>query len=486
MDAILSLDATGQLQALSAGRIGAAELLELTLRRHEAVNAPVNAVVATDVERARERARAIDDHRAKGDPLGPLAGLPMTIKDTFDVEGMPASSGREDFRRGRRPDAVVVSHARFAGAVIWGKTNTPVMAGDFQTYNGLYGTTNNPWDLTRTCGGSSGGAAVALATRMTALEIGSDIGGSLRTPASFCGVHSHKPTWGVVSQIGHVPPRPGALAERDLNVVGPMARSARDLRLLLSVLEAGTLAARTQAPPELKSLRIGLWLNQPEFVLDPEVKAVLEALGEQLRGQGAEVTPLSSPVEVDALMTAYRTLLAGVLAQDLPGAQLAAMQRLRGVAGLARRLGAGPDSWAGLALDYTQSHLDWLAADEARARAGAQIRSVFNRFDVILAPVGPVPAFPHDHRPFQRRTLMLSDGSKAPYLAMLRWIALATACGLPATAIPAGQTPSGLPVGAQLIGPRGADSRTIAIAEAIEERLGGFVAPPPAAATTLS
>jgi len=478
MDQVLSLDATGQLQALGSGRISALELLEATLQRYGEVNKPVNAVVATDLERARERARAIDDHRAKGDPLGPLAGLPMTIKDTFDVEGMPASSGREDFRRGRRPDAVAVSHVRHAGAVIWGKTNTPVMAGDFQTYNGLYGTTNNPWDLERTCGGSSGGAAVALATRMTALELGSDIGGSLRTPASFCGVYSHKPTWGVVSQIGHVPPRPGALAERDLNVVGPMARSARDLRVLLSVLEAGALAARTQGPPELKALRIGLWVNQPEFVLDPEVRAVLESFADDLRGQGAAVTPISSPVEVGALLTAYRTLLAGVLAQDMPTAQLAAMQRVRGPAKLALRMGAGPDSWAALALDYTASHLDWLAADEARARVGAQAREVFSRFDAILAPVGPVAAFPHDHRPFGRRTLTLSDGTKAPYLAMLRWIALATACGLPATAIPAGQTATGLPVGAQLIGPGGADSRMLAIAEAIEERLGGFVAPP--------
>ncbi len=216
----------------------------------------------------------------------------------------------------------------------------------------------------------------------------------------------------MVSQIGHVPPKPGALAERDLNVVGPMARSARDLRLLLSVLEAGTLSARTQAPPELKSLRIGLWLNQPEFALDPEVHAVLEALGEALRGEGAEVTPISSPVEVGSLMAAYRTLLASLLAQDLPPAQLASMQRMRGAAKLAAKLGAGPDSWAAMTLDYTASHLDWMAADEARARAGAQLRGVFNRFDVILAPINPVAAFPHDHRPFQRRTLTLSDGGQ--------------------------------------------------------------------------
>lgn len=482
MDAILSLDATGQLAALSSGRVSATELLEASLRRRDEANGPLNAVVTADLARARERARAIDDHRTKGDPLGPLAGLPMTVKDTFDVEGMPASSGLDVFRHGRRPDAVVVAHARQAGAVIWGKTNTPVLAGDFQTFNDLYGTTNNPWDLARTPGGSSGGAAAALAARITALEIGSDIGGSLRTPASFCGVYSHKPTWGLVSQIGHVPPRPGAHAERDLNVVGPMARSARDLRLLLSVLEAGPMAARASASLELKGLRIGLWLEQPELTLDPEVKAALERFAGELAGQGAEVTPLKSPVDMAALLAAYRTLLASLLAEDMPPAQLAQMQRVRGLARIARGLGAGADSWAGMTLDYTASHLEWLAANEVRARAADQMRQLFARFDAILAPVNPVPAFPHDHRPFTQRRLTLSDGSKAPYLAMLGWIALATACGLPVTAIPAGQTPAGLPVGAQLIGPRGADSRTIAIAEAIETRLGGFTAPPAQAA----
>jgi len=477
MDRILSLDATGQLAALEAKRIGATELLEASLRRCDEVNGSINAVVMKDAARALERARAIDDHRARGDTLGPLAGLPMTIKDTFDVEGMPASSGLESFRRGKRPDSVVAAHVRQAGAVIWGKTNTPVMAGDFQTHNNLYGTTNNPWDLTRTSGGSSGGAAAALASRITALEIGSDIGGSLRTPASFCGVYSHKPTWGLVSQIGHVPPAPGWLSERDLNVVGPMARSARDLRLLLSVLEAGT-AAKVQAPIELKGLRIGLWLEQPEFVLDPEVKSALEAFAGALAAEGAEVTPLAHPVEVGALLKAYRTLLGSLLAQDMPPARLGQMRRGRGGAKLALALGAGPDSAAAMLLDYTASHLDWLAADEVRARVGAQARKSFARFDVILAPVGPVAAFPHDHRPFQRRVLTLSDGTKAPYLALLRWVALATACGLPVTTVPAGRTPGGLPVGAQLIGPRGADSRTLAVAEAIEDRLGGFTRPP--------
>ena len=478
MDDILKLDATGQLAALFARRISALELLESTLKRHEEVNGALNAVVARDPTRAVERARSIDDHRARNDQLGPLAGLPMTIKDTFDVQGLPASSGLDVFRHGQRPDAVCVAHARTAGAVIWGKTNTPVMAGDFQTFNPLYGTTNNPWDVTRTPGGSSGGAAAALAVGMTALEIGSDIGGSLRTPASFCGVYSHKPTWGIVSQLGHVPPKPGALAERDLNVVGPMARSARDLRLLLGVLEGG-VGSRGDTPLPLKGLRIGLWLDQAEFVLDPAVEAVIEAFAVELAGEGAEVTPITSPVDCAALLASYRMLLAGVLAEDVPPATLKQFQRIRPVAKLAiasRR--AGPDSGPALALAYTQSHLEWVAANEARARIAADAKLLFERFDAILAPIGPVPAFPHDHRPFEKRTITLSNGQSAPYLAMLRWIALATACGLPATAIPVGRTPAGLPVGAQLIGPRGGDYRNLAIAEAIEAALGGFTAPP--------
>jgi amidase len=479
MSDILTLDATGQISTLESKRISAVELLEASVARCGVVNPALNAVVAMDLDRAKERARAIDDHRAKGDPLGSLSGLPMTVKDTFDVEGMPASSGLEAFRRGKRPDAVVVAHIRQAGAVIWGKTNVPVMAGDFQTFNALYGTTNNPWDVTRTPGGSSGGAAAALASGVTPLEIGSDIGGSLRTPASFCGVYSHKPTWGIVSQVGHVPPAPGAQGERDLNVVGPMARSARDLRLLLSLLAAGPVSGKRPEPLELPNLRIGLWTDEPGFVLDPEVKAVVETFAADLAREGAKVEPLTQPVDTASLLSAYHTLLAAVLAQDLPAKQLASMQRIRPLARLARSWGADQTSWAGLALDYTATHLEWLAADEVRARAGAQVRRLFSRYDVILAPIGPVAAFPHDHRPFGKRNLTLSDGTAAPYLSALRWIALATACGLPATAIPVGQTPGGLPVGAQLIGPRGADSRTIAVAEAIEARLGGFVAPRP-------
>src|SRR5579859_2596986 len=254
-DHLLKLDATDQLALLNKKKVSATELLKASLARHEKTHAKLNAVVAVDLDRALFHAKALDELRARGETLGLLAGLPMTVKDTFDVVGLPASSGLKHLRQRQAEDATAVALAKHAGVVIWGKTNTPVLAGDWQTFNGLYGTTNNPWDVTRTCGGSSGGAAAALAAGVTALEIGSDIGGSLRVPASFCGVYAHKPTWGMVSQIGHVPPAPGALAERDLNVVGPMARSARDLRLLLSVLEAGAIAARAPAAFDLGALR---------------------------------------------------------------------------------------------------------------------------------------------------------------------------------------------------------------------------------------
>ena len=473
---ILDLDAGGQIAALTAKRVSAVELLKAAMARHEQVHQLVNAVVMADPERALERARAIDDLRSKGEVVGPLAGLPMTIKDTFDVVGMPASSGLETMRRRLAEDATAVASTRAAGAVIWGKTNVPVMAADWQSFNGLYGVTNNPWDLTRTPGGSSGGAAAALATRITALEIGSDIGGSLRVPASFCGVFSHKPTWGLVPQHGHVPPRPGSWVERDLNVVGPLARSARDLRLLLSVIANGAVAPKAPAA-ELKSARIGLWIDEPLFPLDPEVRAVVAGLAQQLAAAGADVTPIPSPVDARALMASYHTLLGGVLGEDMPPQVMRQMQMMRPFARMAMKRGADALSPSAMALAYTATHREWMEADAVRCRLRHEVGGLFDRFDAVLAPATPVAAFPHDHRAFQTRGLTLSTGVAIPYNSMLSWIALATSLGLPSTAVPAGRTPGGLPVGAQLIGPVGGDARTLALAQAIDENIRGFVAP---------
>ena len=470
-------DATAHLQALDSKRISAVELLDAAIARYNSVNPKINAVVTVDLERARSRAAVIDELRMKGESPGPLAGLPMTIKDSLDVEGMPASSGVAALLKRPGHDAAAVAKARQAGAVIWGKTNLPVMAGDWQSYNPVYGTTNNPWDLTRGPGGSSGGAAAALATGITALEIGSDIGGSLRIPASFCGVYAHKPTHGLVSQRGHVPPPPGTIAEGDLNVIGPMARSARDLRLLLSVIADGPIGAK--APPaDLKGLKIGVWAQEADFPLDSECAAAIADFAASLADQGAVVQPIH-PTETRPLMSAYTVLILSLLGRGQPAGTQRAMRRMRGVVQVMRGLGIRDPAWAAQVMAFTATHGEWLSANEVRARIGERMRVLFEQVDVIIAPATPLCAFPHDHSPFNRRTLTLSDGTVIPYRSMLNWIALATACGLPATAIPIGPLANGLPFGVQVIGPRGGDSRTLAVAEAIEQAFGGFTSPPP-------
>lgn len=470
-----ALDATALLQALDGRRISSLELLDASIARSHQLKDRVNAVVTEELEPARRRARQIDDRRAKGESsidIGKLAGLPMTIKDCFDVDGMPASTGLEAFLDRPAGDAAAVGPARTEGALIWGKTNVPVMAGDWQSYNDVYGTTNNPWDTERTPGGSSGGAAAALATGITSLEIGSDIGGSLRIPASFCGVYAHKPTYGLVPLRGHVPPPPGVVAEPDLGVAGPMARSARDLRLLLSVM-AGNVAPK--APPmALAGVKVGLWLDEPAFILDAEVRAVIETFVADLAGEGVVVEPIQSPVDGRHLLDTYQTLLMPIVAAGM--SNRGTLEMMRGPAKLAMSLGGKPP-WAKSVLAMTATHHDWLIANEARVKMGQSVRRLFDKYEVIIAPVSPVVAFPHDHSPFARRKLLCSDNRKIPYEAMIRWIALATACGLPVTSIPVGLSNDGLPVGVQLIGPRGGDAKTLAVAEAIEDRLGGFRAP---------
>ncbi len=478
----LLLDATAQLKLLHGGRIGALELLDAHLARARQ-RRDLNAVIRLDTEAARTRAQAFDERRtafvaAGGDPseLATLEGLPMTVKDTFDVDGMAASSGIARLAHRPAGDADAVGRVRTVGANIWGKTNTPPMAADWQTAGRDYGVTNNPWDPGRTPGGSSGGAAAALAAGITPLEIGSDIGGSLRVPASFCGVFSHKSTFGLVSQKGHVPPRPGWAAERDLNVIGPMARSARDLRLLLSILSPSPIQARAPAA-NLVGLRVGLWLDEPAFALDVPVRNRVIAFASALAQEGAQVVPLDSPVHAGALLEAYSTLLLSVLSTDFPAKRQAALERGRGLAKLARALGLGGDA-PGRALAAAATHREWLEADNARSVMQEAIGGAFAVHDVIIAPIAPVAAFPHDARPFERRSLALADGRRIPYGAMGQWIALATALGLPATTVPAGRTAEGLPVGVQIIGPAGGDSRTLSVAQAVEERIGGFEAPP--------
>ncbi len=464
------------LDRVASGELSAVDLLEEHIARHEAVDPVINAVVRTDLAAARARARELDRLMKAGIPSGPLHGLPITIKDTFDVEGMPATAGAPEYakRPAKTPDAEAVQRLRAAGAVIWGKTNTPYLAGDNQTFNQVHGRTSNPWDISRTPGGSSGGAAAALATGITPLELGSDIGGSLRLPAHFCGVAALKPTFGRTPILGHVPPAPGSLAIRDLNVAGPMARNVGDLRLMFSVLTGDVAPAPRR--PGLKARRIGVWAEDKAFPVSAECLAAVETAAEAAAQAGAQVIVAKPEIEGGALMDLYLQLLLPILASDMPSPLVKAMEVGRP---LARVLARGePFSFGKWALYSAATHHDWLKADEARRRLKRSVSEFFSRWHAIITPVAPSTAFEHVETGDAVTRLLTVDGKPTPYHAFHSWIALATVCHLPSVVIPVPRGPGELPAGVQIIGPEGGDLDVLAIAEALEAEMGGFQRPP--------
>jgi amidase len=485
---MIDLDTATASQAVAAladGSLGSRELLDAHLERIERDNGAVNAVVAFDVERARARAAQADDDRAEGRSWGPLHGLPMTIKDSFETEGLVTTSGAPELAdHVPTLDADAVARLKAAGAIVFAKTNLPLYAGDMQTDNAVFGRTNNPWDLDRSPGGSSGGAAAALATGMTLLELGSDIGGSIRNPSHYCGVFGHKPTYGVVPQRGHIPPAPGAQIRTDLNVVGPMGRSVADLVLSLDLLAAEPFGLRGASLPSVADrlrsvadLRVGLWLDDPAAPTDRPVLERLELAATAIEAAGATVVEArpSSPLEEQHLV--YLNLLSAAVGSSYPDEVREFLAET--AAGMA------PDAPArGRAMlqGIIQSHAAWTAMDEKRAGIAHQWGEVFDRVDVMLTPVSPVTAIAHDMEiPMDERTIEI-NGTTQPYTSQLVWAGLATLPGLPASVVPVGPATSGssagLPVGLQIMGPFGGDRTTLAVAGWIEELLGGFRPPP--------
>ena len=438
--------------AIRRRELSSCELLEVYLERVQRLNPQLNAVVTLDADGARRAAGAADAALARGDIVGPLHGVPMTIKDTYQTAGMRTTCGVEAWDHVPDRDAEAVRRLRGAGAVIFGKTNTPAFAGDWQTFNPIFGTTNNPWDTARTTGGSSGGAAAAVATGMTALELGSDIGGSIRVPSNWCGVCGHKPSWGIVPQRGHLPPPPGALANSDLGVMGPLARDVADLELALDVLAGPAGPAdvgwRLALPPArastLRELRLALWLDDPAYPVETEVGAVLESAVAALGEAGARLVDSPPPVALPDVVGLHQVLLYPLME---PSATLL--------------------------------HRAWLSANERREQMRARVGDFFREVDALLMPVAVVPAIPHDHsEPFLARTISVAGGSRS-YLDLFGWVGLATVAYLPATVVPVGRTAQGLPVGLQIVGPYLEDRTTLAVARCITQLLGGFVPPPP-------
>jgi amidase len=468
-------------QEIRDRRIGCLELLDFFLARAERCNPALNAIVAWQKERARERARAADAALARGEVWGPLHGVPMTVKESFDVAGLPTTWGKPLWKDNiAAGNAVVVERLMAAGAVIYGKTNVPLMLMDSQSYNEVYGTTNNPWDTARGPGGSSGGEAAALAAGLCALGAGSDIAGSLRNPAHYCGVYGHKPTWGLIPPRGHSPS--GALTPTDISVVGPMARHAEDLALAMPILAGPDIlqeaAWRVELPPSrhrrLKDFRVAVWTQSPLCEIDASVGERFAAMVGALRQAGAAVDEDARPPFDDAEHhRLFMLLLRAATASRLDDEEFAAQQRAAA--------GFTPDDMsfrATAARGAALGHRDWGIANEARTKLRHLWRDFFRRFDVLLAPVTATAAFPHDHNPDRDRRMIPVNGRPAPYGDQRFWAGPASLSYLPATAAPLGLTASGLPVGMQIIGAEGADLTTIEFARLIAAEIGGFVPPP--------
>ena len=469
--------------ALRAGEVTSVELTDEAIARIECEDKVINAICVPDFDRARAAAHRADQARARGED-GPLLGIPVTVKECYDIAGLPTTWGMPPHRdHVPDEDAVQVSLLKAAGAVVLGKTNVPLGLQDIQSFNEIYGTTNNPWDHGRTSGGSSGGSAAALAAGFGALSIGSDIAGSLRTPAHFCGVYAHKPTLGLAANRGMVPPPGPALpSELDLAVVGPMARTARDLTLLLDVMAGPDplthgVAYELRLPParheRLGDFRVLVLDEHPLIPTGSAVRAGVNRVAGALADGGARVERHSSllPDLTEAAMLYMQLLISGSPARFPVDTD----EQLR-----TRAAGLSADD---LSLDAVRlramvfSHVDWMEANNRREVHRHGWRQLFAEFDAVVCPITPTPAFPHDHDliPLERRLDI--DGVEYPYLDQLVWAGLATMPGLPATAVPAGRSPEGLPVGVQLIGPMFEDRTPLRLAELLEQKIGGFQAP---------
>jgi amidase len=470
--------------ALLAKKVSSVELTQAAIDQIEKHDGKVNAICVRDFSRALEAARAADDLIAKR-TYRPLVGIPITVKESYNVAGLPTTWGfvpQKNFIA--QEDAVAVARAKTAGAVVLGKTNVPVSLADWQSYNDIYGTTNNPFDLGRTPGGSSGGSSAALAAGYGPLSLGSDIGGSLRSPAHYCGVYAHKPTLSVVPPRGHTPPPfPPLPFESDLAVVGPMSRSAFDLSDLLDVIAGpdeidNGQGYRLSLPPsrhtDLKDFRILVIDNHPIMPVAASVRGAIDKLAGQLSRAGSKIARESALMpDIAASSRLYMRLLLSFLAANFPP------EAHEGMRANAAKLKPDDNSLVAERLrGAVMSHREWLQANATRTGLRSQWRALFREFDVVLCPTMPTPAYPHDHSPDQNTRRIIVDNQEYPYTDQLVWPGIATCPGLPSTAIPVTRSTDGLPIGVQLVGPWLEDRTPLRLAQLIEQNFGGFVPPP--------
>ena len=451
--------ATELAAAIRATDIKSRELLELYLDRVERLNGGINAVVTLATDRALAEADAADARTASGADLPPLHGLPTTIKDAIETEGIRSTGGAVELRDHiPASDAPAVARLRQAGAIVFGKTNLPRWSGDLQSYNEIFGTTNNPWDHSLIPGGSSGGAAAAVAAGLTSFELGTDIGGSVRLPSHCCGTYALKPTFGIVPQRGYLDSVGGGTTDADINVFGPITRSAADLELLMSVL-AGPEPARAPAwrvelppagPPTLAGRRLAVWLDDPLVPTDHELLGLLRDAADAAASAGAIVTEVRPPVD--------------------PAEQIDLFSKLIGSA-ISVSLGEHADAVAG-------SHAAWLRNDRERAALQSTWADWFGAYDALLTPVMPLPAFEHMQEGDPGTRSVTVNGVQRPYIDTIFWTGMFGVVYLPVAVVPVAQTVGGIPVGMQVVAPHLHDRDAIAIAGALGDVTRGYRVPP--------
>lgn len=461
-----------------SGKIGCLELLEHCISRVERLDGRIGAVVVRDFARARARASALDQNGAA--KSAPLFGVPMTVKESFDLKGQPTTWGFAERREHcAQQDALAVQRIEAAGAVVFGKTNIPVALGDWQSYNPVYGATLSPWDPGRTPGGSSGGGAAAVTVGFSGLEIGTDIGGSIRVPAHFCGIFGHKPTWGLCPMRGHS--LVNATSPVDITVLGPLARSARDLQLALDALAGPdpldtrmTLNMPEPHAHRLRDLRIAVWSQEPGQATSSEITIAIETLAAQLEREGAQVSRTARPNfdPVDAYRL-YIALLEAALGARDSEEELA---RKRAAKAQLRSDDMRTDAFSLRAVDM--SHSEWLRLNEQRHQIRRAWAAFFDQWDVLLCPAFAAPALPHMREGATHERNYTIDGNNIAYNDMLFWPGITCGYYLPASVAPIGRSSEGLPIGVQIVGPLYGDRTTIHVAALIEQAGHNFVAPP--------
>jgi amidase len=451
-----------QIADLVRGRqLSPVEVVQAHLDRIELVNPKINAFVQVDSERALHQARQAEARVMRGDQLGPLHGVPISIKSSIEVAGLKCEAGTK-LHAGQvaTQDAPLVQRLRAAGAIVLGVTNAPELLMAWETDNLLYGRTNNPWDLSRTAGGSSGGEAAAIASGCSAAGVGSDGGGSIRVPAHFCGICGLKPTPGRIPATGHFPQSVGPFAL--LGVVGPMARTVSDLKVLFEVMQGPDVGDPSAAPvpvrwpqtPELKKVRVGYFENDGRTQVTPETRAAIKEAADALRSAGFEVEPFR-PEGLEKARQLWWKIF-GVAGGMLLGPML------RGHEDELSPILKEFNSWVAAEPIHTaQTLLDtWIERDVIRMQIFEQMKN----FPVLLCPVASIPAFRHGERSWQ------IGGKQVDYLDAWSYCEWFNLLGMPGAVVPVAQSSEGLPIGVQIVSGSWQEELVLSVAEQLEKQ----------------